>query len=503
MAGGPPQGGPIASALSRVLADTIVKTTAAGAPAAAAHRETWVVQFMERLESEGSGLLSRVIGDFADHPEVPPNVAEAFRQATDPEHPIQLLAIIIPALLFLVKGAMEAMIAPEVQQIAALAWRHHPTVPLSPSEAALALVRGVIDPDYAAAEAANGGVDGNRFGHLVDITGEPPGIQELLFLYRRGRIDRNRLERGIRQSRVRNEWIDAVEALQYQPLTPSEAVAAAVEGHLDEDTARAKWAEGGMEPGDFDVALASAGSPPGIQEMLDLWNRGDVTRDEVVQAIRESHYKNKYVPAILARARHLPPERTVVSMVRQGVLTAPAGIEHLQLLGFSHDDAANLIAEATAAKHEKNRDLAVSQITQLYEEQAITEAKAHELIKPLGYDDDEVGFILALADNRRLIAARNTAIGRVHSQYVARHIDRGIAGTDLDSLHVPSDQRDDLLATWDIEREATVHVLTQAQLAAATRAGLLDRAGYVGRLVALGYSQADATMLGDILLGPA
>ncbi len=139
-----------------------------------------------------------------------------------------------------------------------LALRH---VLLSPADLADMVVRGIKTEDEAAKEAAKSGVDAIDFAALVLDTGEPPSLTDLLEAKRRGYIDDTRLVHGIRQSRVRNEWVDVIEALSLSPMSTADAITASIQGHLTDAQARAIAAQNGLIPSQYDPLQLSAGEP--------------------------------------------------------------------------------------------------------------------------------------------------------------------------------------------------------------------------------------------------
>src|SRR5439155_22359841 len=152
----------------------------------------------------------------------------------------------------------------------------------------LGVLKGVISHDAAVHEAAKTGLDAGDMSFIEDIIGEPIGLQELLFAFRRGFINTERLVHGIRQSRIRNEWVDVIEKLRYVPISASEAVTATVQNHLDQNTAKRLVSENGIDPQWFDVMYETEGNPPGPGQMLDLLNRGQMSVADVKQGLRES-----------------------------------------------------------------------------------------------------------------------------------------------------------------------------------------------------------------------
>jgi hypothetical protein len=357
------------------------------------------------------------------------------------------------------------------------------------------VVRGVVSQDTGRAKAATIGYAASDFDLLVKATGNPPGPMDLLTAYRRGIISRSRLEHGIRQGDLKNEWIDVIEALRYEPLSPAGAVEAAVEGHLTQSEAKRLWTVGGMDPGDFDTAYQTAGSPPGVQQMLELWQRGAITESQVNQAIRESRLKPKYTEIVKRLARRLPPMDNIRMMVRDGAITPAQGVSKLMDLGYNHEDAAGLIKQAQAQKHAVERDLTKAEIVELYLLRGISAAQARSSLDGLGYDAAEITLILKLADLKRQRADQNAAASVVRSKFVARRIDSGEAGNLLDRAGVPADQRDHLITLWSIERDANVALITPAQAVAAFKKGVITQDELTNVLTAHGYDPWNRTVL--------
>lgn len=453
-----------------------------------------LTRWLEAFEAEHAGVIAGVMQRVLDSGALPPVVHELISSLASPVHQTQVILGLF-SIGAIVREFVSAVIAPYVQDAANKAWSSDPTVPLSPAEAAVALIKGHLDQGTAQSEAQHSGINADRFAVLSLNTGEPPGLQQLQEALRRGIIDSGRFDKGVRESRVRDEWIDVLLALRYAPVAPGEVLAGAVQGHLDLADAQHRISLAGVDPDNFDWLYQTHGRPPGTMEMLHLWNRGEVTQADVEQSIRESDVKNKYIPALLQLRRQLMPQRTIVSAVRQGVLSPADAVVKLQQIGYNAEDAALLASEGTATKHAHTKDLTQAQIAALYEASFIDRATAHELISALGYDAQETDWLLALADHARQAKMQTAAITSVRTQYVGHKIDRLAASNALDKIGVQSTGRDELLQVWDTERDARVTHLTEAQLASAHKKGIIDVGEFGTRLVAMGYSVHDARIL--------
>lgn len=371
---------------------------------------------------------------------------------------------------------------------------------LSPADLALANLRGFLEDGTAREYAQQLGLTGDDFDVLLANTGEPPGTMQMLEAYRRGIIDQPRLDRGIRQSRVRDEWIDVIHRLRYQPMSPADAIRAYVQGHLSEEAARNKAQEGGLAPEDFTPLYETYGNPISVGEALQLLNRGQMSQAQVEQAIRESRFKDKYIPFVLELRRRLIPFRTINTIMSHGVWTKSQGVHYLMQLGYTEADASALIATATSAKTSAIKSITEAQVLQLYESKAITRQQADELLRNIGYDATEAAYVMDALEARATLAEQNKAIAAVRAAYMAKRIDEREASNQLDALNVLAQHRDQLLKDWQLERKAEVKILTPAQWASAAYYGLVTYDYAVKRIEDYGYSPEDAKLVADIRL---
>lgn len=367
--------------------------------------------------------------------------------------------------------------------------------PLSPADLADMVVRGIKDQPEAAKVAAESGVTAADFDALVKDTGEPLALMQLLEAYRRGFIDQARLVHGIKQSRIRDEWVDVAERLRFEPMSVADAVNAVVQNHMDQGTGNRIAEENGLAPGNFDILYETAGEPLSRTEMEDLYNRGLVSEGEVKQALRESRLKNKYIDAAFDLHRRIIPVRSLHEALRNGSITHADAVRVAMEDGYSQHDAEILVATGSANKIQTYKDRIVASIESMYEDNAISQAEATDMVKGLGFDDTEAKFILQAAGFRRSARFVTQATTAVRVRYVSRKIDRPQASNDLDGFGVPASQRDQLLGLWDFEREANVRTLTEAQIIRAMKKQTITPDDALARLEALGYSEGDATIL--------
>ena len=199
---------------------------------------------------------------------------------------------------------------------------------VSPADAALAVVRSVLTTAEGARIAAESGVTGADFRLLESITGEPLGLQQLQEALRRGFIDRARFEKGVLESRVRNEWIPTALDLQYVPVPTADAIDAQLRGHLPVAEARKIAEQNGIEPAQVQILLDNAGSPPGDMQVLELWRRGYITEAAADEMLRFGRLRDQFIPAV----KHLRFEPMTTADAADALLRGHIGQAEAELI---------------------------------------------------------------------------------------------------------------------------------------------------------------------------
>lgn len=367
--------------------------------------------------------------------------------------------------------------------------------PVSPADAALAVLRGELTQDAGENIALQSGVQPGDFGILLNNTGEPLGLEQLLEAYRRGFIDESRLKKGILQSRVRDEWIDVAEKLRYSPMSVADAVNAVVQNHLTTDQGESIAQQNGLEPGSFSTLYATAGEPLSRTEMEDLYNRGLVSEDDVKQALRESRVKNKYVDDAFQLHKKIVPIYTLQRALRYGGITQPDAVKIVMDSGYSKDDATLIVNSGSAERLQTYKDKVLSAAQSLYESSIMAASDMENITKGLGYSEQEAQFMVKSAEMRRQAKALNSVVSAIKSKYLERHIDKNTAVGLIDKVGIPASQRDFLVNLWDIEWVSYTKQLTAAQVVKAVKLELIQPADGVARLEYMGYSLTDAALL--------
>lgn len=449
---------------------------------------------LEGHEAEAVNLARQVIGKVTELPDVAPEARAVFDLLLRPEHQTQAVLVVL-GIYPIVSGFVGAAIAPFIQDIANQAWAAHTSVPLSPAELALGVLRNNPHLGDPYAEAAKSGYGATHLDALTYNTGEPPGVEQMLEAYRRGLMDDGRLEKGVRESRVRDEWFDIIKALRYAPPSSLEAIMGNVKGHLDEGEARTLFQEGGLDPKHFDWMFQTAGRPPGAMELLGLVNRNLMSEETFTEAIRQSDIQNRWIPYLLELRRYLPPPRTIVSMLHHSAIDDGYATELLKDHGLNDKDVSVYLAEGHASRTQATKAETLGMLRTLFREGVNDRTQTRDAIVKLGYSAQQAADVIALEDHALELRYRNAAISHTHTLFVHHRIPQGDVSNELDRLGVQADVRDQLIRVWLIERELNVVPLTLAQVQGAWRRGVMSDDEFANRVRALGHPESDIPFL--------
>jgi hypothetical protein len=365
---------------------------------------------------------------------------------------------------------------------------------VSAPDLAVMQLRGIIDENEGRILAGLVGVSPLNYDRYALAAGEPPDLTSTILAWRRGIINESDVDRQIRESRLRPEWAPVIKQLQWDPLPVAEAADAVNQGHLSLQAATQFAIENGVKPELFQVIVDNAGIPPGPQEALTWVSRGIISETQFRTIFLESRIKNKYIDLYLqSRPRQLTLAETRL-LYRDGAMTKEQAIVRLQDIGYSAENAAIIVAGASAAKTTHIRQLTHDQITQLLQDQLITEADALALLEAAGFDAQEAQWTLDLASLKRIQQFTSAALTEVRSRYVGHKIDANAASAAIDQLGIAPDARDNYLGLWDIERSVVTKELTAAEVLSAAKKGIITANDAGARLAAQGYALDDVAI---------
>jgi hypothetical protein len=400
------------------------------------------------------------------------------------------------------------ILGPEMVGLQQEIFKLNSSLQLSIADAVEAVIKSHMSEAQGEEEASLSGLKADRFRLLVASAGEPPGLDFLLEAMRRGFIptagtgaESTSLEQGIRESRLKNKWIDVIEKMQFHLPEPSIVIEGWLRAQIDRAKALEYLRQSGITPEVADLWYKSSGRPPGPMELIELYRRGAIPEAgeggdtlSLRQGYLETDLKNKWYPKWLELARYVPPPRTVTAMVREGAFTDAQALVFYKDSGLDQTTATAYLEAAHHQKVAAAKELAKGTVLALYRDRLIDHAQALAYLEAEGYAAATAAYELEVADFQQEKVQLDAVLTRLRTLYIAHKIDKVTATAALDTLGLDATARDHQLGFWDQARANNVAVLTAAQIGELVKLGWLSFDSGANLLQGHGYSVADSEL---------
>jgi hypothetical protein len=487
-------GGSLGHSLSQLLAETIIKATAVTTEHKSEHTRNAIDGWLEEAEEGYRPHLQALLSTYMESDQLPDELRGVFEAMAGPDHQFDVLLQLIGAIGAII-SALFSLGGIALQPLRNELWADNAVVPIPPADLADMVERNIIGVDFGHAEAAKSGLGNNDFDLMVRGAGEPYGIEQGLNLLRRGKISLEEFTKVLYYSRVRNEFLNDVLALQWDTMTAGDAIEGALKGVLDNATASDLFGKAGGQVDQFQTLLDIAGNPIGVESALNLWNHGYINESQVDQIILHSRINPLFEQTAKLQRHKFLSAFQIVNAVKAGSATAAEAIGWLVAEGYPADQVTAVVNGSHKTATAAAKDITESQIATMYESGAITEQDASQRLVNLGYPANETTFILSVYSEKRHLAMIQAAIGQVRKVYLAGRIDDAGAGTQLDALGVDPTAKETYLTVWKIEAASELKELTAAQIGTFVKKGFITNDDATKRWEAMGYDAGDAALL--------
>lgn len=254
-----------------------------------------------------------------------------------------------------------------------------------------------------------------------------------------------------------------------------------------------------------------------------MYSMGVLTENDVYQAYLDLGYspeKARNLTDFTVRY-YAPEEETTLDKYREltrsiytqaykkGVITADECLRYLVQIGYKEDDARLLLAIADAelalqyAREDTipMRTQTTNLVVDAYKRGLLLEPEARDTLASLGYTNDEIEWYIALTDYQKTLNLKTLVLETIHKRYVERTITKAEAVGELGKLFPIGREQETLFDVWDVEREARVRKLTEAQYRAALQRGYISVEEYADELRGLGYAEKYVQILVKLATG--
>jgi hypothetical protein len=227
----------------------------------------------------------------------------------------------------------------------------------------------------------------------------------------------------------------------------------------------------GLDPEFFKFLWRGHWQQLGLDTVIQMWRRlrpekpgAHFTEDDLTDYLAVQPISHFWHDKIRAIQYDLVTRVDARRMFETGIWLPERLLSHYIDLGYSPQDAADMVAWQQRDKQPANKDLSRSAIESAYVDRIFTRQEATDALKAIGYDDHEIGFYLDLDDFNIQQAKLKEDLTRIKTLYVAGEYSTSDVLAELGPYNLPSEQTTHLFETWDIARRANISLPTQGEL---------------------------------------
>ncbi len=180
--------------------------------------------------------------------------------------------------------------------------------------------------------------------------------------------------------------------------------------------------------------------------------------------------------------------REMPRLFRLGVIDEEEMYSGYLDVGLSPEKARKLVDASIREAREASRDLTRADIEAGYKRRLISPEAASAALAALGYDGDEVAYILARNDYDKAQARVSSRKATIKRRYISGLIDHELAIRQLSEAGVEAEEIPDLIAEWTEDRESKVERPTVDQLDQMYRRRIISGPDLAAELAGHGYN---------------
>ena len=275
--------------------------------------------------------------------------------------------------------------------------------PLSAIEYLQAAVQGHLDEGQAIERAGERGVDPDDARLLYETLGVPPGVMEMLRLWKRGVISEDEARQVIRESHYKNKYTDAILALADYYPPPRTITTLLSHGAISEADAQRYFQAAGLSPQLAQAYVASAlhaktasHKELGVSTVRTLYADHMLSRDDALADLAKLGYGGQEANLLLdlsaAQARQKLRTQAinrVRSVFVAGKIDASTARADLGTIGVDADQVEELLKLWAIEQTTPSRVLTIGQLNQAVKKGIITEAEFMDRAVKLGYVESD------------------------------------------------------------------------------------------------------------------
>lgn len=414
--------------------------------------------FFDKVSGEVRHTAGPILAPIADHEHTPEQMRPLFRFLATGNG--QWQSILGQSVVGTAVGTgLGTLLTNTLQPVVGRIVAAQPNLPLGVADAARAQATGFTGSWNMEFEAAQQGVDPDKFRLLVELSRPRLAPEQVNDLLNRSEVNADYARTLLREAGFSDSDIGLVLELRRSLIDPARLADLVTFGVLSQNQAAPKAAEAGMIGEDFDLLVQGNGQPPSTQELLFAYRRGIIDKARLLRGITQGPLRNEWfdvvesfgqVPMSTADAihayitGHLSETEARAIAVQNGLIPSqfdplfqsagspPGPQEMLHLLNRGEMTEAEVIQglresrlnnkyiqKILASRYQLPTE---PQILSMMRKGVITEARGRQLLEWRGYPPDIIDALTSEATAAAPASAKELSLTTVRELYLDKAI---------------------------------------------------------------------------------
>jgi hypothetical protein len=233
-------------------------------------------------------------------------------------------------------------------------------------------------------------------------------------------------------------------------------------------------------------------------DLRDLFALGQITLDQLKEEGRLAGWRDQDLDQWVKLAYRSLSQGDVFDALHKGFMSQDEATKRLRVLGFDPADLPLIFKLNPAPEVNDAHSFSVSTARNAYKQQLISKEQLTTILKGLKYTDLEINTLIALADLDIAQAVKSLTIGQLKEAWTENVVNDTEARHWMSEEGMSGAQQDILMATWKAELTPDFRKLNSGTITAAYVEGILTRSDASTHLQAIGYSSDDAILQLDL-----
>jgi len=233
-------------------------------------------------------------------------------------------------------------------------------------------------------------------------------------------------------------------------------------------------------------------------ELRDLYALGEITADQLRDGARSMGWRDEDIEQWIQLAFRTMSAGDIWQAYHEGKRNTTWVTERLRALGYDPADIPLMIELNPVPPENEIKELSASTARRSYREDLISAAQLRSYLQLLDYSEAEITLITSLEDLSKEDAAKRLTVGQVKEAWTANVLTDSEAKHWLREAGFPSQQIEILLSTWKQEVTPVFVKVNLGTVLGAYVTHIYNRVQTYDKLATIGFSPEDATLELDL-----